>query len=119
LLQPIATLPTELSYLSKETRVGEIKLLGKRSIVTIVEGISDYTSIEPKRFTLCGSCGYYLGGEFSDVRNEQQRKHRDILGKGFHEPSNILHDIKLYHKFDTSALLLTLSKWGAPLLVCN
>lgn len=112
LLQPIATLPTELSHLSKETHLGEmkleIKLLGKRSIVTIVEGISDYTSIEPKRFTLCGSCGYYLGGEFSDVRNEQQRKHRDILGKGFHEPSDILHDIKLYHKFDTSALLLTL-----------
>lgn len=108
LLQPIATLPIGVSHLSKETCLGEIKLLGKRSIVTIVKGISDYTSIEPKRFTLCGSCGYYLGGEFSDVKNEQQSKHRDILGKGFHEPSHILHDIKLYHKFDTSVLLLTL-----------
>ena len=113
LLQPIATLPTELSHLSKETHLGEIKLeiklLGRRSIVTIVKGISDDTSIEPKKFTLCGSCGYYLGGEFSDVENERRRKHRDILGRGFHEPSDILHDIKLYHKFDTSALLLTLS----------
>ena len=45
LLQPIATLPTELLPLSKETRIGEIKLLGKRSIVTIVGGISDYTSV--------------------------------------------------------------------------
>lgn len=107
LLQPITTLPTEAER-SKETPLGEIRLLGKRSIVTIVKGISDYNSIEPKRFTLCGSCGYYLGGEFSDVINERQRKHRDILGKGFHEPANVLHDIKLYHKFDTSVLLLKL-----------
>jgi len=108
LLQPIATLSTISAHNLKQTLLGEIKLLGKRSIVTIVKGISDYASIEPKRFTLCGSCGYYLGGEFSDVRNEQEKKHRDLLGRGYHQPSNILYDIKLYHKFDTSVLLLTL-----------
>ena len=42
------------------------------------------------------------------MRNEQQKRHYDLLGKGFHEPSQILEDIKLYHKFDTSVLLLTL-----------
>lgn len=108
LLQPITAVPTELSSLSKETPLGKIKLLDRWSIVTIVEGIREYTDTEPKRFTLCGNCGYYLGGKFSDVRNEQEKKHLDLSGREWHQPSDILRDIKLYHKFDTTVLLLTL-----------
>ncbi len=108
LLQPIIPESTMLHHKTKQTPLGEIKLLDRRSIVTIVKGILDYTIKEPKRFALCGNCGYYLGGEFSDVRNAQEKKHRDLLGRGWHKPSEILQDIKLYHKFDTSVLLLTL-----------
>jgi ATP-dependent helicase YprA (DUF1998 family) len=112
LLQPISRYALAPAIVSKQTMLGgtkiEIKLLGQRSILTIVSGMTDYNSISPKTFTLCGNCGYYLGGDFSTVRDEQQRRHRDILGKGFHEPSHILEDIRLYHEFDTSALLLTL-----------
>ena len=129
LLQPIGadiTIPKEQI---KQTPICALRLLGKREILTIVSGIKDYESSSlskkkkkeiplpggikddesssPKKFTLCGKCGYYLGGDFTSVRNNQQNKHRDILGKGWHEPSRILSDINLYHTFDTTTLLLT------------
>jgi len=93
-----------------QTPLGEakLKLLGRRTILTIVSGIMEYDSTAPQTFTLCEICGFYLGGDFSTVQEAQQKKHLDILGRGLHQSSNPLKDIKLYHKFNTSALLLTL-----------
>lgn len=108
LLEPtFKDVPDEKTY-TKNTEIGEIKLLGKRSILSIVNGINSYEDRAMQTFNLCGRCGFHLGGDFSTVEENKHKTHPDILGKGFHEPSGILEDIKLYHKFDTTVLLLNL-----------
>lgn len=92
---------------SKDSIIGEIKLFEKKSILTVVSEIVDQNKNSPEKFNLCETCGYFLGGDFS-VEENSKKNHLDILGRNSHQPSEILRDVNLYHKFDTSALMLNL-----------
>lgn len=120
LLQPISANPGENKRQLKEFAFGEIsgtvELIGKQGILTIVHGIKRYDRPSVETFSLCGECGFYLGGNFSQVDENKHKKHPDLLGRGFHEPSHILKDINLYHTFDTAAVLIKL-KSSSELLV--
>jgi ATP-dependent helicase YprA (DUF1998 family) len=92
---------------SKDSIIGQIKLFEKKSILSVVSEIRDQSKNSPEKFNLCKTCGYFLGGDFS-VEENSKKNHLDILGRNSHQPSEILRDVNLYHKFDTSALMLNL-----------
>lgn len=107
LLEPITEHDILQDKHTRKTEFGVITLIGKRQILTLLCSLQKYDDMTPQRFTVCGQCGYHLGGNFTQIHENKTQSHRDLLGKGRHEPPTVLSDIKLYHTFDTATLVIS------------